>query len=80
MFFLLCELKSPSAGFKTEGLPKYRLSDALASLPAVTGVGLMTDKEEVTAIPALAERLGALEICKRQGTVVDNIGMAAHCA
>jgi hypothetical protein len=40
------------------------VSDAIAAFPALTRVGIMSDKVEITAVASLTKRFGALEIRK----------------
>jgi hypothetical protein len=47
------------------------LSNTLAALPAVPGIGLMTGKVEVAELSALAQRFGADKICIGQIPVVN---------
>ena len=63
-------------------LPAFRLilSNTLAALPAVPGIGLMTDEVEVAELSTPAQGLGTDKICKGQITVVDDIRLAAHGA
>jgi hypothetical protein len=56
------------------------LSNTLAALPAVPGVGLVPNEAEVAELAAPAQGLGTDEVCVGQIPVVDYIRLAAHGA
>ena len=54
--------------------------DAVAAVPAVSGVGLVPNEAEVAELPAPAQGLSTDEIRVGQIPVVDDIRLAAHGA